>query len=68
MIRILIRFFQAVAARRPQRPWWEYPWWEPMNIIRRAKLRDTFALEVIGPLIAWATIFVAIKHLFPTPR
>ena len=58
MIRIIIRVFQAVEARRPQRPWWEYPWWDVMANIRRVQLRNTCALEIIGLLIGFAAMLV----------
>ena len=64
MIRMIIRVFQAVEARRPQRPSWEYPWWDVMSIIRRVQLRNTYWLEVIGLLIGFAAMF---GHPFPTP-
>ena len=67
MIRIIIRVFQAMEARQPQRPWWEYPWWDGMNIIRRVQLRNTYWLEVIGFLIGFAAMLVAIGHPFLTP-
>jgi hypothetical protein len=41
MIRIIIRVFQAVEGRQPRRPWWEYPWWDMMNNVRRVQLRNT---------------------------
>ena len=66
MIRLIIRVFQAMEARQPQRPWWEYPWWDVMNIIRRVQLRNTYWLEVIGLLIGFATMFVAVGHPFLT--
>src|SRR5262249_39715267 len=60
MIRLIIRVFQAMEARQPQRPWWEYPWGDVMNIIRRVQLRNTYWLEVIGLLIGFATMFAAV--------
>jgi hypothetical protein len=31
MIRMIIRVFLAVEARRPQRPSRDYPWWDVMS-------------------------------------
>jgi cytochrome c biogenesis protein CcdA len=67
MIRLIIRVFQAMEARQPQRPWWKCPWWDVMNIIRRVQLRNTYWLEVIGLLIGFATMFVAVGYAFLTP-
>jgi len=67
MIRLIIRVFQAKEAGQPQRPRWEYPWWDVMNIIRRVQLSNTYWLESIGLLIGFATMFAAVAHRLLTP-
>ena len=66
-IRFIIRVFQAMEAKQPQRPCWDYPWCDVMNTIRRVQVRNTYWLEVIGLLLGFAAIFVAVVHAFPIP-
>ena len=59
MIRIMIRVFQAVEARRPQRPWWEYPLvGRDGQYPPRPDSGTRAALEIIGLLIRFAAILV----------
>ena len=65
MFRINVRAFQWMEARRPRL---KRPAWDPIRIILGIRLRNTFALEVIGLLVAIATLGVVIEVYGPGLR
>jgi hypothetical protein len=54
-----------MEARRPSR---KRPTWDPTHIIQGIKLRNTFALEVLGLIVAMVTLGVVIELVGPGLR
>jgi len=65
MFRINVRAFQWMEARRPGA---KRPTWDPIHIILGIKLRNTFALEVIGLIVAIVTLGLVIELYGPGLR
>ena len=60
-LRISVRVVQWIDAMRR----WDRPSWDPTHLILRVQLRNTFALEIIGFVIAQITVAVADRFLKP---